>query len=108
MRIELLIEKVSVWARARNLIKGSSSKDQTLKLIQEVGELSDNVCKGRCIKDDVGDCLVVLNNIALQNKTTLSECLELAYNDIKNRKGVMKDGIFIKEDDFDQINNGNV
>ena len=69
-----------------------------------MGELSDNICKGRCIKDDVGDIMVVLNNIALQNKTTLSECLELAYNDIKNRKGVMKDGIFIKEADFDQIN----
>jgi len=100
MRIESTIEKCSTWSRARNLIKGSTTKDQVLKLMQEVGELSDNVCKGKSIKDDVGDCLVVLNNIALQNDTTLSECLEISYNDIKNRKGVMLDGIFVKEGDL--------
>ena len=100
MNLIQIIEKCSQWSRDRNLIKGSTSKDQTLKLIQEVGELSDNVCKGKCIKDDVGDCLVVLNNLALQNNTTLSECLELAYNDIKDRKGEMRDGIFIKEADL--------
>ena len=100
MRIEESIEKCSTWSRARNLINGSTTKDQVLKLMQEVGELSDDTCKGNSIKDAVGDCLVVLNNIALQNKTTLSECLEIAYNDIKNRKGIMKDGIFIKEADL--------
>jgi NTP pyrophosphatase (non-canonical NTP hydrolase) len=95
-----LINKCSQWAEDRNLIKGSTSKDQVLKLIQEVGELSDNVCKGKSIKDDVGDCLVVLNNIALQNNTTLLECLEIAYNDIKDRRGEMRDGVFIKESDL--------
>ena len=95
-----LINKCSKWSNDRNLIKGSTSKDQVLKLIQEVGELSDNVCKGKDVTDDVGDCLVVLNNIALQNNTTLLECLKIAYNDIKDRKGEMRDGIFIKESDL--------
>jgi NTP pyrophosphatase (non-canonical NTP hydrolase) len=95
-----LINKCSKWSEDRNLIKGSTSKDQVLKLIQEVGELSDNVCKGKDVTDDVGDCLVVLNNIALQNDTTLLECLKIAYNDIKDRKGEMRDGIFIKESDL--------
>tara|TARA_R110000744_G_C18966035_1_gene517501 strand:+ start:233 stop:529 length:297 start_codon:yes stop_codon:yes gene_type:complete len=95
-----LINKCSKWSEDRNLIKGSTSKDQVLKLIQEVGELSDNVCKGKDVTDDVGDCLVVLNNIALQNNTTLLECLKIAYNDIKDRKGEMRDGIFIKESDL--------
>ena len=100
MRIEQTIEKCSIWSRARNLISGSTSKDQFCKLIQETGELSDNICQDKDVRDDIGDCLVVLNNIALQNHTTLAECMELAYNDIKNRKGEMRDGVFIKEDDL--------
>jgi NTP pyrophosphatase (non-canonical NTP hydrolase) len=95
-----LVNLTSKWAEDRNLIKGSTAKDQTLKLIQEVGELSDSICKGKNPVDDIGDCLVVLNNLALQHGLTLSECLEHAYNDIKDRKGIMKDGIFIKENDL--------
>tara|TARA_R110000850_G_scaffold15674_1_gene48837 strand:- start:761 stop:1063 length:303 start_codon:yes stop_codon:yes gene_type:complete len=99
MRIEETIEKMSIWSRARNLIKGSTQKDQLAKLMQEVGELSDNICKGKCTKDDIGDIGVVINNLALQAGYTLAECFEHSYNDIKNRKGVMLNGIFIKEGD---------
>lgn len=95
-----LIELCSQWAEERNIIEGSTPKDQTLKLVQEVGELSDNVCKGRDVRDDIGDCLVVLNNIALMYGTTLEECLEKAYDDIKDRKGKMIDGVFVKESDL--------
>jgi len=100
MRIEETIDKCSKWSRARNIIKGSTQKDQLAKLIQEVGELSDNICKGKCYKDDIGDCFVVLNNIALQGGYTFAECAEDAYNDIKNRRGEMRDGVFIKESDL--------
>ena len=68
-----------------------------LKLIQEVGELSDNVCKRQDIRDDVGDIMVVLINIMVRNQVTLEECLQVAYDDIKNRKGRMIDGIFVKD-----------
>lgn len=93
-----LIEKTSQWHHDRNLIDGATSKDQVLKLIQEVGELSDSVCKGEDVKDDIGDCLVILINIAEREGTTLEECLAVAYNDIKDRKGRMVDGIFVKEE----------
>jgi len=93
-----LIELTSKWHHDRNLIDGATSKDQVLKLIQEVGELSDSVCKGEDIKDDIGDCLVILINIAEREGTTLEECLNVAYNDIKDRKGKMVDGIFVKEE----------
>tara|TARA_R110001592_G_scaffold311840_5_gene586853 strand:+ start:158 stop:478 length:321 start_codon:yes stop_codon:yes gene_type:complete len=95
-----LIEKTSQWHHDRNLIDGATSKDQVLKLIQEVGELSDSVCKGEDVKDDIGDCLVILINIAEREGTTLEECLGVAYEDIKDRKGMMIDGIFVKEDDL--------
>ena len=97
--MEILIELVSRWHHDRNLIEGATSKDQVLKLIQEVGELSDSVCKQQDVKDDIGDCLVILINIAEREGTTLEECLAVAYEDIKDRKGKMIDGIFVKEGD---------
>lgn len=93
-----LVKKVEQWHYDRNLIDGATDKDQVLKLLQELGELSDNVCKGNDIRDDIGDMLVVMINILARNKLTLEECLEVAYDDIKDRKGKMVDGIFIKEE----------
>jgi hypothetical protein len=93
-----LVEKIKQWHYDRNLIDGANDKDQVCKLIQEVGELSDNVCKGRDVSDDIGDIVVVLINIAERNKLSLTECLQQAYNDIADRKGKMVDGIFIKEE----------
>lgn len=98
-RLIATIEHVKHWHHARNLIAGATDKDQLAKLIQEMGELSDNICKGKDIKDDIGDMLVVLINIAERNNISLTECLEVAYNDIKDRKGRMVDGVFVKEGD---------
>ena len=94
-----LTAKVKQWHYNRNLIHGSTDKDQYLKLIQEAGELSDNICKGKDIADDIGDMLVVLINIAERNGLTLAQCLEVAWDDIKDRKGKMVDGVFVKEED---------
>ena len=94
-----LINKVSQWHHDRNLIEGATDKDQYCKLIQEAGELSDSICKGKDVKDDIGDMIVVLINIAERNNVTIEECLENAWNDIKDRKGRMIDGIFVKEGD---------
>jgi NTP pyrophosphatase (non-canonical NTP hydrolase) len=90
---------IAQWHRDRNLIEGSTDKDQYLKLIQEAGELSDSLCKEKDIRDDVGDMMVVLINIMVRNNLTMKECLAVAYNDIKDRKGKMIDGIFVKEGD---------
>ena len=97
---EINYEKlIGQWHRDRNLIDGSTDKDQYMKLIQEAGELSDNLCKGKDIKDDIGDMMVVLINIMVRNNLTMNECLSVAYNDIKDRKGKMVDGVFVKEGD---------
>ena len=90
---------IAQWHRDRNLIEGSTDKDQYMKLIQEAGELSDSLCKGKDIRDDIGDIMVVLINIMVRNDLTMRECLEMAYGDIKDRKGKMVDGIFVKEGD---------
>ena len=98
--LSYFIDNVVQWHHDRNLIDGSTDKDQTLKLLQELGELSDSVCKGKDIKDDIGDMLVVMLNITTRNGVTLSECLARAWDDIKDRKGKMVDGIFVKEEDL--------
>jgi uncharacterized protein YabN with tetrapyrrole methylase and pyrophosphatase domain len=85
-----LINKIGDWHENRNLIDGSS----------ELGELSDSVCKGNDIRDDLGDMMVVMINIMKRNNITMNECLTVAYNDIKDRKGKMIDGIFVKESDL--------
>ena len=44
---------------------------------------------------------MVLNNLAVMHGTSLEECLAFAYEDIKDRKGMMQpNGIFIKETDI--------
>tara|TARA_B100001057_G_scaffold454088_1_gene499555 strand:- start:2013 stop:2315 length:303 start_codon:yes stop_codon:yes gene_type:complete len=90
---------IAQWHRDRNLIDGSTDKDQYMKLIQEAGELSDSLCKGKDIRDDIGDIMVVLINIMVRNDLTMHECLSIAYDDIKDRRGKMIDGIFVKDGD---------
>ena len=97
--MEELTKLIIQWHHDRNLINGSSNKDQVLKLIQELGELSDSVCKGNDVKDDLGDMMVVMLNIMEREGVSMEECLLTAYNDIKDRKGKMVDGIFVKEGD---------
>lgn len=165
---EELIGKIEQWAEDRNLIKGSNIKKQTLKMIEEFGELCGGVAKGNLdiIKDSIGDCFVVLTIINAQcrnesietnanqshlleptghfrassidesllraaakignfaNKTTppddwdvncLSnylfliskmcnldfwDCVQHAYEQIKDRKWRMIDGVFVKEEDL--------
>ena len=88
------------WAHARGILTNSSPQIQGLKLVSEVGELCDNIAKGRDVRDDIGDAIVVLTIIADMKGTTLEECMTVAYNDIKDRKGYLNsDGIFIKETD---------
>ena len=90
------------WANDRQIIQNGDILAQGLKLVSEMGELADNLAKNRCIKDDIGDCMVVLNNLAHMTDTPLVDCLAQAWSDIKDRKGTMNEhGVFIKDGDND-------
>lgn len=52
----------------------------------------------RCIGNIYALCDTLVE-IAYLYKWSLADCLEAAYNEIKDRKGRMVDGIFIKEGD---------
>ena len=52
------------------------------------------------LADGIGDMDVVMINIAERNGLAKQDCLAQAYSDIKDRKGKMVDGVFIKENDL--------
>ena len=94
-----LVNKVIQWAKDRRIIENGDIKTQGLKLVSEVGELTDNLAKGKDIRDDVGDCAVVLIIIAEIYGVSFEECLQFAYNEIKDRKGYLNEnGVFIKDE----------
>jgi len=94
---EHLETRVVLWHHDRNLIAGSTDAAQHTKLVEEVKELETNILLSQPVVDDIGDCLVVLINIAERNGLSLLDCLSHAYEDIKDRKGKMVDGVFVKE-----------
>ena len=95
-------EKIRNWAHARNIIKGATPQSQFVKLIEEVGELASGIGKGRKdeVVDGIGDAVVVLTILAAQHDVSIEQCIECAWNEIKNRKGVMRNGTFVKEADL--------
>lgn len=99
--VSTFIGWIAHWHHKRNLIDGATDTSQFLKLIAEAGELADNIAKGKDCRDDIGDMIVVLVNIAERNGYTIEECLEQAWSDIKDRKGKMVNGVFVKDTDAD-------
>lgn len=93
-----LREKVLQWASDRMLLSADNAPKQTLKLAEEVGELCSAILKDdREAKiDAIGDILVVVFILADQLGLDPEACLQSAYNEIKDRKGVTHNGTFIK------------
>lgn len=94
-----LFAAIRKWATDRNLIEGATSQAQTVKLFEEGGEVAHAVARGDrdALKDGIGDMIVVLTILAAQNGLTVEECVAAAYDEIKDRKGRMVDGIFVKD-----------
>jgi hypothetical protein len=91
------ITRVTQWHYDRNLIEGATDKAQLIKLQEEVDELAASISYNTNPIDDIGDIIVVLINIAERNGLSINNCLAHAYKDIKDRKGKMVEGIFVKE-----------
>ena len=87
------------WAEARNLIEGSTPDRQLVKLEEEMQELADAIVADDQDEyiDAIGDCVVVLTIMAAQHGLNIEQCIGAAYEQIKDRKGRMVDGIFVKE-----------
>jgi NTP pyrophosphatase (non-canonical NTP hydrolase) len=95
-----LTDLIKNWARDRGLHTMDASK-QMLKLIEEVGELASAISKNKEaeVVDSIGDIYVVLVILSMQLGLDINKCVEVAYHEIKDRKGKVVNGIFIKEED---------
>ena len=92
-------DKIRLWAEDRGLYHKGDPKTQTLKLMEEAGEICRAVLKKdeEQIIDGIGDCVVVLTNLAHLAGTSIEHCIDAAYNEIKDRTGKMSNGTFKKD-----------
>lgn len=93
----MIDDKIREWGRE----KGINNPDkQTVKLMEEVGELAHEICRGKYdsdeLKDAFGDIQVVLIILADILDIDIEKCKEDAYNVIRERKGKTSDGCFVK------------
>ena len=88
------------WAEARRIIPNSTPHAQLLKAFSEMGELADATIKNQPeeIVDGVGDVMVCLIIYCALKDINLVDCMEVAYDAIKHRKGTLNaNGVFVKE-----------
>jgi NTP pyrophosphatase (non-canonical NTP hydrolase) len=104
---EQIEAKVAQWARDRKIIDYSTASAQSKKTIEEAGELLEAAVMMRMTskavyvqeyKKELGDVLVTLIVGAGCANVSVTECLGMAYEKIKDRKGTLRaDGVFVKD-----------
>jgi len=87
------------WADERGLYENGDTKTQALKLVEEVGETCRAILKEdrEEVIDGIGDCVVVLTNLAELVGVPIEICIDVAYDEIKDRKGKMVNGTYKKD-----------
>ncbi|MPM85325.1 hypothetical protein SDC9_132403 [bioreactor metagenome] len=96
-----LTARIEEWARDRGLDTADPVK-QMLKLGEEYGELCQGLAKDKPdqVEDSIGDMYVVLTILSLQLGLDIEDCVQKAYSEIKDRKGRLVNGVYIKEADL--------
>ena len=94
-----LIKNVKLWADEKNILKKENSHAQMLKVLEEVGETAGALLKKKEkeIIDGLGDSFVTLIILCYQLDLEPENCLQAAWDEIKNRKGKTVNGTFIRE-----------
>ena len=113
MEFEELQEKVLEWADSHDLLHEENASKQFLKFIEETFEFKTEMDSFTAefiyrdlvdIREDMqlemGDIIVTLIILCKQLGIEPQECLELAYDKIKDRKGKTINGCFIKAEDL--------
>ena len=98
-KVWFAFDQIRDWAEDKGIYAHGDSKTQTLKLMEEAGEVCRAVLKqdDAEIKDGIGDMVVVLTNLAELCGLTIEECVESAYDVISKRTGKMDNGTFVKD-----------
>lgn len=98
MKLSNEFQTIRDWAKNRGIYEKGDPKTQVIKLFEEAGELSKAILNDDSHEfvDAIGDCVVVLTNLAALKGYNIEACINSAYNEIANRKGSMKNGTFVK------------
>lgn len=114
MEFKELEEKVLEWADIHDLLHEENAGKQFLKFVEEVFEFKTEMDNELSYTDpyvdeavermqlEMGDIFVTLIILCKQIEIDPQECLELAYEKIKNRKGETRNGMFIKAEDLEK------
>ena len=93
-------DKIRNWAEEKGILDKGDLKTQLIKLYEEAGELSQSILKNNREDtiDAIGDCVVVLTNLAELAGVRIEDCISTAYDEISNRTGKMINGTFVKDE----------
>lgn len=96
---DYLQKKVEQWFEEKGLIHPTNYATQTMKVQEELGELSSAILKNKREeeKDAFGDLLITIIGLAKIRNIDLITCLLNAYVVIKDRTGKTENGTFIRE-----------
>ena len=92
--------KVVQWGEKRGIVQNSNPFAQALKTQEELDELFEAIGKNdrAAMADAYGDILVTLVMGCACADLDLVACFEVAYNEIKDRKGSLHaNGLWVKE-----------
>lgn len=93
-------QPIRTWATVKGIYEHGDIKTQYVKLMEEAGELANSIIESdqNEITDAIGDMVVVLTSIAHFNGVNIEDCINSAYNVIKQRTGSMQNGSFVKSE----------
>jgi len=98
---ETLVEKVVVWADKRGIFDAADPLAQLDKTQEELDETIEAVKQSGFdnpeVVDGIGDMLVTIIIAAKMMGLDPTHCLNVAYDEIKDRTGKMVGGKFIKD-----------
>jgi NTP pyrophosphatase (non-canonical NTP hydrolase) len=87
------------WAKEKGIYEKGDPKTQYIKLMEEMGELAMSLLKENNdeFQDAIGDCVVVLTNLAKLKGYHIEDCINGSYQIIAKRRGQMVNGTFVKD-----------
>jgi NTP pyrophosphatase (non-canonical NTP hydrolase) len=99
MDLKFEFEPIRKWAQEKGIYEKGDVKTQFIKLQEEIGELAQSILKNdpEEFMDAIGDCVVVLTNLAYLNDVNIEDCINGSYQVIAKRKGQMINGTFVKD-----------
>ena len=99
MQLKNEFDSIRIWAKEKGILSNGDPKTQCIKLFEEAGELSKSILKQdeEEFVDAIGDCVVVLTNLAALKGYNIEDCINSAYKVIAKRSGKMNNGTFVKD-----------